>query len=169
MRRALLIALLLAGCTSVGPEEPPMPQISYRDSSVAISSSTRFDPQRFAGTWTRLASFNPEYDGAACKEIRFTPMPDGRMAVAGCQPSQGRAAGTVLYTLAPFSRLEAEGAEPIWILWVAEDFGTAVLGTPSGSFGWILNRGDGIRPDRFRAARELLDFNGYDTARLRRH
>jgi len=37
---------------------------------------------------------------------------------------------------------------------------------PSGRAGWILNRDPQIPSDRLAAAREILDFNGYDLSRL---
>lgn len=37
---------------------------------------------------------------------------------------------------------------------------------PPGTAGWILNRDPAIPPDRLAAAREMLDFNGYDLTGL---
>ena len=42
-----------------------------------------------------------------------------------------------------------------------------VIGTPSGHFGAILSRAPTLRADLLEAARQLLDFNGYDLKRLR--
>ncbi|WP_417606220.1 lipocalin family protein [Primorskyibacter flagellatus] len=162
MRIAIVWPLLLAGCIAAKPDKPT---VSFRDTSVAISSSTRFDPQRFAGDWTRLADFGSPYTDAGCRTLRFTPLPDNKMALQSCGDGAGAA---MPYAIAPFGRLEAEGTDPIWVLWVAEDFGTAVLGTPSGAFGWIVNRGPRIQPDRYNAATDLLEFNGYDSSRLKR-
>ena len=50
-----------------------------------------------------------------------------------------------------------------WVIWVDTDYRTLAIGTPSGAFGFILNRGGALPPDRLRAAREIFDFNGYDT------
>lgn len=87
-------------------------------------------------------------------------MPGPRRPVAGAETPEG-----AVLTIAPHGRLQADDL-PVWVLWVAEDHGTAVIGTPSGAFGRILNRGASIRPDRLNAAREVLAFNGYDLARL---
>ena len=54
----------------------------------------------------------------------------------------------------------------LWVLWVDDDFRTAVIGTPDGRFGWIMDRPGQASRDRTRAAREILDFNGYDTDRF---
>lgn len=57
---------------------------------------------------------------------------------------------------------------PIWVLWVDEGYRTMALGTPSGRFGMILERGAGPTPsDRNAAAREILAWNGYALQRLR--
>lgn len=162
MRKAIVLPLLLAGCVAAKPDKPT---VSFRDTSVAISSSTRFDPQRFAGDWTRLADFGSPYTDADCGAVRFTLLPGDKMAVHSCPDGAG---AITYYSVAPFGRLTAEGTEPVWVLWVAEDFGTAVLGTPSGAFGWIVNRGARIQPDRYNAATDLLEFNGYDASRLNR-
>ena len=55
----------------------------------------------------------------------------------------------------------------LWVLWVDEGFRTAVVGNPAGDFGWILDRSASGGADRIAAAREILDFNGYDTDQLR--
>jgi len=52
------------------------------------------------------------------------------------------------------------------VLWVDEGYRTAVVGAPNGRSGWILNRDPQIPADRLAAAREILDFNGYDLSRL---
>jgi len=57
--------------------------------------------------------------------------------------------------------------DPIWVLWADTDLRTVVLGTPSGRFGIILNRDATLPADRLTAAREVLDWNGYDLDRLR--
>lgn len=60
----------------------------------------------------------------------------------------------------------AVGGAAWWVLWVDTDYRTMVVGTPSGSFGFILNRGGVVPPDRLAAARQVLQFNGYDLTRL---
>ena len=57
--------------------------------------------------------------------------------------------------------------EELWVLWADGDYRTLVFGTPSGNLGFILNRGGAISEDRVIAAREILDWNGYDLTALR--
>ena len=40
-----------------------------------------------------------------------------------------------------------------------------VVGSPNGRLGFILNRG-AFPPDRLKAARDVLEWNGYDLRRL---
>lgn len=54
-----------------------------------------------------------------------------------------------------------------WVLWVDEGFRTAVLGNKQGDFGWIVDRSTTGGADRIKAAREILDFNGYNVSLLR--
>ena len=58
-------------------------------------------------------------------------------------------------------------AADYWVLWTDEDYRTAVVGAPNGRSGWILNRTPDIRADRLDAARDVLEFNGYDLGRLK--
>ena len=58
------------------------------------------------------------------------------------------------------------GEAEFWVLWVDDDFRTAVIGSPTGQFGWIMDRPGAASADRTRAAREILDFSGYDLGRL---
>jgi apolipoprotein D and lipocalin family protein len=54
-----------------------------------------------------------------------------------------------------------------WVLWADVGYRTLAIGTPSGRFGFILNRGGDLPADRMRAAREVLEWNGYGIGRLR--
>ena len=47
-----------------------------------------------------------------------------------------------------------------------EGFRTAVIGSPEGGYGWILDRRATGGEDRITAAQEILDFNGYDLSAL---
>ena len=53
-------------------------------------------------------------------------------------------------------------------MWVDEDFETAVIGTASGSFGAILDRDGAIPPDRLAAARDILEFYGWNVSLMQR-
>ncbi|NJM84319.1 MAG: lipocalin family protein, partial [Tabrizicola sp.] len=61
-------------------------------------------------------------------------------------------------------RITVSGQE-WWILWVDSGYRTLAVGSPDGSFGFVLDRGV-VAQDRLIAARELFDFNGYDTRKF---
>jgi apolipoprotein D and lipocalin family protein len=63
-------------------------------------------------------------------------------------------------------RFSIGDAEPWWVLWIDADARTMAIGTPSGAFGFILNRVGPIPADRLAAAKDILAFNGYDPGRL---
>ena len=154
MRRGALAVLLLAGCAA---EAPPVAAPAYRDTSRVIASSLRFDAASALGAWQVVAGFDDCPQGAA-----FSQAPAGMIGARLCDL-------TGIYTVRGPGRLTpVEDGTPVWFLWLSEDLATAAVGTPDGRFGWVLNRGDAIRPDRLAAATELLDFNGYDVTRLRR-
>ncbi|SIO06051.1 lipocalin family protein [Vannielia litorea] len=156
MHRVILVALLLAGCAKT-----PTPD-TYRNPTAPISSIALFDPARIAGEWREVASFRQAGPCLIC-QARFTTNAEG-LALQSV-------AGTARLVPSGPGRLAVQGlpgdlSEPWWVLWVDADYRTLVIGTPSGRFGAVLDRGR-IGPDRMKAATEILDWAGYDTARLR--
>lgn len=164
MKWLLPFFLLLAACAT--------PQPGYRDQSAAISSTARFDAVTFSGEWSVIAAYPSQYfPDCTVQSFRFDLTTANRF--------QGICAGSKTpYIEAeiatdPLGRLQILTSDlgrtdrALWVLWLSEDLQTAAIGTPSGEMGWVLNRGQGLRPDRFRAAREVLDFNGYDLSGLR--
>lgn len=169
MRRSLwLVGLgvtLLAGCAQL----PPQP--GYRDGATIIASTTRFDAQRFAGDWVVRAAYPQDadlrgvaarQDGAAFSLLWHRCNTTGQCATVAEQwPAQ--ATGQGRYVLrAPKGKAD----RTLWVLWVDDGFRTAVVGTPDGTWGWILDRNTTGGADRIAAAREVLDFNGYDLTQL---
>ena len=152
---ALLALVLLSACAQPAPK-------GFRDLSVPMGATTRFDPVRFSGSWLIIASFTPPVN--APLDVSLSPQA-GTIAVASDAAPQ--VAG--LYREgAPGELLPVSGvSEPLVVMWVDEDFGTAAVGTPSGSFGAVLNRTSEIRDDRAMAARDVFDFYGWDVSRLR--
>lgn len=165
--RALVLALVLAACAAP----------SYRDTDVPIASAAAFDPARYAGLWYEVARFPvPFQAGCVGTTARYTPRPDGTLGVVNtCRDGAlggpvKRIEGTARPTGPGRLAVRFEGvpfiAGPYWVLWVDDGYETAVVGVPSGRAGWVLSRTPAIRADKWRAALEVLDFNGYDTGRL---
>jgi apolipoprotein D and lipocalin family protein len=165
MRRlTALVLLALSACAA-----PPPPAPGLRDPGATIASAALFDPARFADVWHIVAAYGAE---AGCGPLAETWVLTGAgsYAVTGtaCGPDGARAfAGRAAITgPGRILREGLNGSEEIWVLWVDQDYRVAAIGTPDGRFGRILSRSPKVRPDLLAAAREVLDFNGYDTGRL---
>ncbi len=165
----LALSLLLGACTVPGIEP------GHRDTAVPLSVTTRGAPAgefgRMSGPWFLRGSYSPGYDLAM---VNFLPDYEGGNAVelrrAGCNLSGDCVtADTVLRAQALGQnrwQLTGDETRELWVIWVDDDFRTAAIGTPDGSYGWLIDRKPEGGADRLRAAREILEFNGYDTARL---
>ena len=131
---------------------------SFRDPNALLSATTRFVPDRFAGEWTIVASFARDGTTAPKGVLRFAFDPvSGRMMQ-----------GEKSYTIPRPGVLETAGnqAETLVVMWVDTGFRTAVIGTKDGRSGAILNRGASISKDRFIAAKDILEFYGWDISQL---
>ena len=126
-----------------------------RDISVPIHSLADYGPARLAGTWHRVAGT------PACPPGGPVTFADsgGRLTASGTLCG-ARLRGPVAFA-APGRFAASPIAEPLWVLWADADDRTLVLGTQSGRIGAILDRAPGASPDRLRAAREILAWNGY--------
>ncbi len=161
-------AIVLTGCLGktdeVGVE-------FHRNTKAPISSTTRFDAERFAGLWHIQAEFLHAEEEALRGAVEFRAMA-GKVAQIALHGPTSRGFGvTDIYDVAqPMAGRFTLGQKPYqteyWVLWVDDGFRTAAIGTPSGSFGWILDRDRKGGKDRIKAAKEVLEFNGYNMARL---
>jgi apolipoprotein D and lipocalin family protein len=171
----MAFAGFLAGC-GTSPDDPFALFPSYRDPAVPIASKALFEPERYLGLWYEIARFPVPFE-AGCVGVtaEYGQGPDGLISVLNtCRDPDGAVRNTISGTAEVVGpgRLEVRlGSVPFiaadyWVLWVDESYRTAVVGTPNGRAGWILNRDPEIPADRLAAAREILDFNGYDLSRL---
>lgn len=164
MTRAFLFALLLllGACGQ-----------SYRNSSVQMTSMAVFDPERYAGLWYEVARYPaPFQKGCTNTEAEYAVIAPGTLSVRNSCMKDGMLnviEGKALVVGPGRLKVRLGGipfAGDYWVLWVDEDYRTAVVGAPSGRVGWILNRTPEISPDRLQAARQVLDFNGYKLSNL---
>lgn len=152
--RLVVAAVLLAACAP-----KPVSEATFRDTSRQVYSIAALDPARIAGHWTQVAGF-----GSACAA--------GQMEIGAvtqyalCLPSGVQRGKAAMGTKVP-GRFDLPGIGAFWVLWVDIDNRTMVIGAPSGRYGMILNRDATIPADRLKAAHDILEFNGYDMARLR--
>lgn len=154
---AILAALLLAGCIGKSPD---LPQGAFRTKGGQIYSSAVFDASRLAGRWQQVASFGP----ASCKPGGVDITAGGKAAFRLCLGGRDIKGAGQMQPIGP-GRFAVAGQE-WWVLWADGDYRTLVIGTPSGKFGFVLNRGGTISADRLTAAREILAWNGYDMAQF---
>ena len=168
MRRLILLFCLVVAACSAKPKTLPH---SFRPATAPIYSNAVFAVERVAGRWDQVAAFSgPDPLGCNSGYAAFLPL-DGTLQVDYqlCLAGQMVTGGGAIVPTGP-GRFSIKGDTGIgqdwWVLWVDESYRTLAIGNPSGTFGFILNRGQALPSDRMIAAREVFDFNGYDVRKL---
>lgn len=145
----------------------------YRDTSVPLSVTTRGTVRDMSGPWFVRAHTPGE---GSIAMVTLIPEMDGAPAVElfreGCDLSGDCETSGEIWRAEPLGqnrwRLMHEGAtREMWVIWVDDAFRTAAIGTPDGSYGWILDRRPSGGADRITAASQILEFNGYQTSAFR--
>lgn len=162
---ALAVALAACGAKSptIGKRE------SFRTHGNGIYSAAAFQPERIAGSWHQVAAFaSGPSAGCAAGAVEFSRLASGQMAIRGRLCLDGRmvSASGPLQMVGP-GRFAVPGMADWWVIWVDSGYRTLAIATPSGEFGFVLDRGS-LPHDRLEAARQIYDFNGYAAARLQR-
>ena len=158
---AFALILTLAACGT-----------SYRDREVAMTSIASFDAEKYAGLWYEIARFPVSFqEGCVNTQAEYKVRGDALAVRNACFRDGGLSVIEGRASVVGPGRLKVQlGGMPFaadyWVLWVDEDYETAVVGVPSGRAGWILNRTPKISEDRLIAARAVLEFNGYDLQAL---
>jgi apolipoprotein D and lipocalin family protein len=167
---ALTAVAVLAACAPKGA-----PDGAFRKAGTPIYSSAVLTTERLAGRWVQVADFaEPGAKPCAATGLAIMVASPDRLSVQAdlCAGGLRRGYQGDAVVTGP-GRFGLRGADPAtigaewWVLWADDGYRTLVIGTPSGQFGMILNREAAIPADRMRAAREILDWNGYDLGRLR--
>lgn len=151
--RCLMALAMLSACAA-----KPVQVVSFRDTSRQVYSIAGLDPSRINGHWVQVAGF-----GAACGGGTMEIGPTTQYALCLANGVK-TGAGPMTATLP--GRFDVPGLGPFWVLWADADDRTLVIGAPSGGYGFVLNRQAAIPADRLKAARDILQFNGYDVAKL---
>lgn len=150
----LILALALAALAACAP---PPPEPALRGEGP-IWSSTAFDLARMEGQWAQAASFvRGGRLGCGPGGVLFQ---GGQVSWALCLDS-GPSRGSGLAKPGLPGRITLPGMAEWWVLWVDADYRTALIGTPGGGFGFVLNRGGPLPEDRLKAVRDIATFNGY--------
>lgn len=159
---APLALLLLAACAAAPPVR------GLRDPAVPVRSIAGYDFAQMAGTWHQAAYLAPP-SAPGCAPGRLSVRPEGaalRLTGTLCLAGVARPADARAVPSGP-GRLALSGeAEDWWVIWADHGNRTLVLAPPSGRFAVVLDRGQ-LPPDRLKAAREVLDFNGFDIGLMR--
>ena len=157
-RLTLLACLALMACAAPAVA----PQGGYRPAKAPIYSSVQLDPARLAGDWRQVAGFG----AGNCAPGGVTISGQGALQASYrlCLSGKDWTGGGAMQPAGPGRFVVAGRAW--WVLWADADYRTLAIGTPDGSFGFILDRTGAISPDRLKAAREILEWNGYDLSRL---
>jgi len=156
-RLNLIACAFLAACVSSGAG---VPKGNYRPNGGQVYSSAVFDAARLPGRWQQVATFGP----ASCSAGKVDVKPGGKAAFRLCLGGHDSKGAGRLRAIGP-GRFAIAGQE-WWVLWADGDYRTLVIGHPSGAFGFVLNRGGAISADRMAAAREILEWNGYDLSQF---
>ncbi|WP_254054587.1 lipocalin family protein [Roseovarius sp. EL26] len=146
----------------------------YRDPNVPLSVTTRGTAGDVSGAWYVRAGTPGNED---LQKVSILPDWQGMQAVElvsrTCESNGDCEEVGEIWKAKPLGqhrwRIQSphgDATRELWVIWVDEGFRTAAIGTPDGSYGWILDRASNGGSDRIEAAREILDFNGYDTAQL---
>lgn len=165
---ATVLTLAIAGCGE-----------RYRDETVAMVTVERVDLGRYAGRWYEIARF-PVWFQEGCTGVTadYALRPDGRVDVLNAcfednlDGPRETATAVARSTDSSDARLKVRFSDlvPIegdyWVIFLDDDYQTAVVGVPSGSAGWILSRTPQVESARLEAARAALTRNGYDLGRL---
>lgn len=171
MRAVLLAAGVIAAAPAAAAEPAVVPAV---------------DLARYQGTWHELARFPHFFQRECASEVtaEYSPAPAGRIAVLNrCR----RADGSVIEASGrarvadPATRAKLEVSFlPAWLDWLplargdywiidlAPDYSTAVVGDPSRQYLWILSRTPEIDEARYAELVQRAAQQGYPVERLQR-
>ncbi|MEQ8292255.1 MAG: lipocalin family protein [Roseovarius sp.] len=153
---AAALAVTLASCGGPGGDKSGL-----RDPDARISSQVNVTAPRLAGDWHIRAGWpgTPDLSGP----LRLAPTGQTLTLTASATD------GPVRATLTPLGQgrfradnTQAFGDSPLWVLWMEADDRTAAIGTPDGRFGWIMDRAPTGGANRITAAKEIMEWMGYD-------
>jgi len=178
--RAAICCAMLAGCAAPVVLPPTPAPSMVRNPTANIGSQVDVKAADLAGDWVvrqAVAGVWPDRmapDGIVT--VRFTATGDTLGLVRPVQACDGVACDaadqTVLFQAGAAGRWD-HGGRPahglpreIWVYWMDFDDRTVALGDPNGNFVAILDRSNTGGADRITAAREILDWYGYDLMKL---
>ena len=176
--RAFVFVCLLAvlGCAAATARAD-----TYRNRSIDITSINQLDLARYMGRWYEIARY-PVWFEEGCHSVTadYHLKSNGRIGVTNScrqdavdgplETADGEAwvtaPGQLKVSFVPIPFLNRFLSGDYWILYLAEDYSLAVIGSPKGSTGWILARQPNISASELDRAHDALAQNGYDLSAL---
>ena len=170
-----LILLVAVACTQA-PRGPTVLK-GFRDTNRQIASQVNVTAERMAGDWVVRERFAGQPGPVLGMELDVLPAGALQWSVFGGACSNAVCTSTQRQIL-----LEPKGQGrwlpvgenlggfdvEIWVLWMDFDSRTMAIGTPDGRYGMILDKSVQGGDDRITAARDIMEWFGYDVARLER-
>jgi apolipoprotein D and lipocalin family protein len=158
----LMLILLLAGCAAA-PKTVAVGR--FRAPDAPMYSSAVLEAGRLVGDWRQVAAFGPAGGCAPGGAVIAKAGAGLQVSYRLCQSGALAQGAGAMQPDGPGRFVVPGQPGPWWVLWADADYRTLVIGTPNGRLGFILNRG-GFPADRAVAAKEILDWNGYDLRQL---
>ena len=144
-----------------------------------------FDVDRYLGRWYELGRYPNRFQTKCIADVVvfYARRPDGRLDVKNtcatadgtiealgvgrrADPSRPPSVLQVRFAPAWLSFLPVWG--DYWVLDLADDYSTAVVGTPSRKYLWILSRTPYVDQTTWARLVEAAQRQGYDVARIER-
>jgi apolipoprotein D and lipocalin family protein len=164
---ALALALTLS---------PFMAAADVRDRSVPMIVVETVKLPKYLGKWYEIARFPNRFEkGCGNVTAEYSMNDDGTVKVLNTCVKGGEATtaegeawvegpGKLKVTFVPI--LGSLAAGDYWIIDLKPDYSMAVVGAPTGDFGWILARKPNLPKADMDRALEALEKNGYDVSKL---
>ncbi|GAA3869899.1 hypothetical protein [Celeribacter arenosi] len=155
---APLTFALLSACVSAPP-----PATGFRDPTVPMRAVAALDMDQFAGRWQEVQTYLPA--GASCLlgGVTFAPQSNGDLTVIEGPCADGKPRNGLARRIGPSRYMF--GGEELWLIWADFEYSVAAIGTPNGR-AHIIARSLNPPADKVAAAREILDWVGYDVTKL---
>lgn len=180
---AFLASLTLIGCVPDGGTSVPVPTpdvSTLRNPTAQVASQADVAAQDLSGVWFVRQSAGNRWPAS---ETRVTFQPDGANLIVVAQGFTCQSTGTceplnivVTYTplatgrwqrVMPSSARADRFPSELWVYWMDFDDRTMAIGNPNGDMVAILDRSATGGGDRIIAARDILDWFGYDLSQIR--
>lgn len=172
LRLTLLAALLLSGCANSGTGPVPPKTVE------------KVDLERYQGTWYEAARL-PMFFQRDCaqSEAHYTLQADGKVGVLNrCRTLEGewqeakgeavpQVEGKTDKLWVTFDNWVSDVLPGVtkgqyWVLYLDEDYETAMVGSPDHEYLWLLSRTPELKPGMRDKLLEVAKGQGYETGKL---